>query len=95
MIPFAAQRDGPSLQRSKPRILFLDEGTANLDEASEAAIADLIEAMPITRIVVAHRPALIRRAQRVYLLKEHRLFDLSQAANPAGETSGAAVAMQG
>ena len=49
-----------------PRILFLDEGTANLDEKNEEMIADLIAQMPITRIVVAHRPALIRRAKIVY-----------------------------
>ena len=49
-----------------PKILFLDEGTANLDEKNEEMIADLIAQMPITRIVVAHRPALIRRAGKVY-----------------------------
>jgi len=47
-----------------PRILFLDEGTANLDEATETEIADLIGQLPITRIVIAHRPMLIERAQR-------------------------------
>ncbi len=56
-----------------PRVLILDEGTANLDEANELLIADLIDAMPITRIVVAHRPALLRRAQRVYTVGERRL----------------------
>lgn len=50
----------------RPKILFLDEGTANLDEQNEELIADLIAQMPITRIVVAHRPALIRRAKIVY-----------------------------
>lgn len=49
-----------------PKILILDEGTANLDEQNEALIADLIDQMSITRIVVAHRPALLRRAKRVY-----------------------------
>lgn len=48
-----------------PRVLILDEGTANLDEATEAVIADLIASLPITRIVVAHRPALVQRAGRV------------------------------
>ena len=60
---------------SQPRVLFLDEGTANLDEETEAAIADLIEKMPITRIVVAHRPALIRRAKRVFLVKERQITE--------------------
>ncbi|MEL6826745.1 MAG: peptidase domain-containing ABC transporter, partial [Pseudomonadota bacterium] len=49
-----------------PKVLFLDEGTANLDLHTEEEIADLIADMDITRIVVAHRPALIRRAERIY-----------------------------
>ena len=48
-----------------PRILVLDEGTANLDVATEELIAEVIANLPITRIVVAHRPALLRRATRV------------------------------
>ncbi len=60
----------------QPRVLLLDEGTANLDEETEAAIADLIEKMPITRIVVAHRPALIRRAKRVFLVKERHITEV-------------------
>jgi ABC-type Mn2+/Zn2+ transport system ATPase subunit len=61
---------------AQPRILFLDEGTANLDEATEEAIADLMEKMPITRIVVAHRPALIRRAQRVFVVKDRKISEV-------------------
>ena len=40
----------------QPAVLVLDEGTANLDPASETAIADLIAELPITRSVVGHRP---------------------------------------
>ncbi|HIC81512.1 MAG TPA: ATP-binding cassette domain-containing protein, partial [Kiloniellaceae bacterium] len=57
----------------RPRVLFLDEGTANLDIASEREIADVIAAMDITRIIVAHRPELIRRADRVYEMRDGRL----------------------
>jgi ATP-binding cassette subfamily B protein RaxB len=57
----------------KPKILVLDEGTANLDERNEELIADLIDKMPITRIVIAHRPALLRRAQRVFSVSGRRL----------------------
>jgi ATP-binding cassette subfamily B protein RaxB len=53
----------------EPSILILDEGTANLDVETEALIADLIERMPITRIIVAHRPALLDRADRVIRLE--------------------------
>jgi ATP-binding cassette subfamily B protein RaxB len=54
-----------------PAVLVLDEGTANLDPATETAIADVIAGLPVTRIVVAHRPALIERAERVYVVHDH------------------------
>jgi ATP-binding cassette subfamily B protein RaxB len=62
-----------ALYRS-PKILFLDEGTANLDEKNEETIADLIAQLPITRIVVAHRPALIRRAAKVYEVGRRKII---------------------
>ena len=67
----------------QPRVLLLDEGTANLDEETEATIADLIENMPITRIVVAHRPALIRRATRVLRVKERQITEVHAAGEGA------------
>jgi ATP-binding cassette subfamily B protein RaxB len=51
-----------------PRVLILDEGTANLDQETENGIAELIARLPVTRIVVAHRPALLARADRVLTL---------------------------
>ena len=57
----------------QPRILILDEGTANLDVQTEEVIADLIAQLPITRIVVAHRPALLQRADRVLLVESGAL----------------------
>lgn len=57
----------------QPRLLILDEGTANLDQATERALAEEIAAMPITRIVVAHRPELVRRADRVLILRDGSL----------------------
>jgi len=62
----------------QPKILFLDEGTANLDEATEERLADLIAHLPITRIIVAHRPALVRRASKVFLVEDGKLRRLSQ-----------------
>ncbi len=66
-----------ALYRS-PKILVLDEGTANLDEQNEALIADLIDQMPITRIVVAHRPALLRRAKRVFTVSSRKLLEVER-----------------
>jgi thiol reductant ABC exporter CydD subunit len=58
-------------------LLLLDEPTANLDGATEeevlAAVARLVAGRTV--IVVAHRPALVALA--------HRVFDLSHAAVPA------------
>ena len=58
-----------------PDILLLDEGTANLDQDTERNIADLIASLPITRVVVAHRPALIARAKRVVTVFDGRLVE--------------------
>jgi ATP-binding cassette, subfamily B, bacterial CvaB/MchF/RaxB len=46
----------------KPRILFLDEATSHLDEPTEAAIADALRGLKMTRIIVAHRPATVALA---------------------------------
>jgi ATP-binding cassette subfamily B protein RaxB len=65
----AGQRQRIMLARAlyrEPDGLFLDEGTANLDDANEAAIAEMIAGLPITRVVIAHRPALIAKADVVY-----------------------------
>jgi ATP-binding cassette subfamily B protein RaxB len=67
----------------QPKILILDEGTANLDEKTEAILGDLIAQLPITRIVVAHRPALIQRASRVVVLNGGNLFQMGNAYEPS------------
>ena len=48
-----------------PKVLFLDEGTANLDTKTEKTIVEIIAKMPITRVIVAHRPAFIKASDRV------------------------------
>ncbi len=68
----------------QPKILILDEGTANLDEPTEEKLADLIASLSITRIVVAHRPALIRRAEKVFLVQDKRLIQLKPQAGLLG-----------
>ena len=88
----AGQRQRIMLARAlyrDPDALFLDEGTANLDEENEAAIGDLIARLPITRVVIAHRPALIERADIVFRLDHGRLVRLKTAA-PKKVASGVA-----
>jgi ATP-binding cassette subfamily B protein RaxB len=52
----------------EPKVLILDEGTAHLDEETERRIAVMISGLPMTRIVVAHRPALLEAVDRLLLL---------------------------
>ena len=47
-----------------PSVLFLDEGTANLDVETESAIVGIIKDLPITCIIVAHRPAFLEASDR-------------------------------
>ncbi len=61
----------------EPKVLVLDEGTANIDPDTEESIADLVAALPITRIVVAHKAALLARAGRVLLLRNGRLEEVT------------------
>lgn len=48
-----------------PQVLFLDEGTANLDVETEKEIVGVIQDLPITRIIIAHRPAFIESSNKV------------------------------
>ena len=58
-----------------PKILVLDEATANLDALSEAAVQEgLAEvAKNRTTIVIAHRLSTLRSADRIYLLDHGRI----------------------
>ncbi|WP_373741399.1 peptidase domain-containing ABC transporter [Neisseria sp.] len=49
----------------KPRILFLDEATSNLDMENERAINENLKMLNITKIMVAHRKETIESADRI------------------------------
>lgn len=63
-----------------PRILVLDEATSHLDVWNEQAVNAAIAKIPMTRIIVAHRPETIAMAQRVVVLEQGRVIrDLEQS----------------
>jgi ATP-binding cassette subfamily B protein RaxB len=51
-----------------PKILVLDEATSHLDICNEQAVNQAIRQIPLTRIIVAHRPETIQMAERVIVL---------------------------
>nr|WP_281380604.1 peptidase domain-containing ABC transporter [Brevundimonas variabilis] len=53
-----------------PKFLLLDEGTANLDPATEHRIVQSVSDMALTRVVVAHRPALVEAADVILRVAE-------------------------
>ena len=57
---------------SKPQILVLDEATAALDNETESAVMESIDALQghITMIIVAHRLTTIRNCNRIYEIKD-------------------------
>jgi ATP-binding cassette, subfamily B, bacterial CvaB/MchF/RaxB len=71
----------------RPRILVLDEATSHLDVECERAINAAIRALPLTRVLVAHRPDTVAMADRVLVLKEGRIVGDSarRASDPVDE----------
>lgn len=56
----------------EPKVLILDEGTANLDAANEKKILTILGNLAITRIAVAHRPATLTAASRLFTIESGR-----------------------
>jgi ATP-binding cassette subfamily B protein RaxB len=76
----AGQRQRVLLARAlyrRPRVLILDEGTVNVGQECEERIIAMLRALPITRIVVAHSPHVIRAAGRVIRMQRGRVMELS------------------
>lgn len=62
---------------AEPRVVILDEATAHLDSASEAAVQEALTEALIgrTAIVIAHRLATVRRANTILVLEEGRVVE--------------------
>lgn len=60
----------------KSEILFLDESTSALDEATESGIADMINALKATQVtivIVTHRPTLLGCCSSIYKIENGML----------------------
>ena len=67
---------------AKPRVLILDEATANLDYATEAEIRRVLLERPDrpTTLVIAHRYSMVAAADHVVLLASGRVIDQGSVA---------------
>jgi ATP-binding cassette subfamily B protein RaxB len=80
-----------------PRVMALDEATSHLDIANERRVTQALATLPITRLIVAHRPETIAGAQRVVGLQAGKAQEMGRppaptqlepAASPACEHAG-------
>lgn len=76
----AGQRQLISFARTivhKPRVMILDEATANIDTETEILIQDSLEKMMQigTMLVVAHRLSTIQNADRIFLLSHGEIVE--------------------
>ena len=61
----------------KPRILFLDEATANIDSATEQVLSEALEALrgQVSVVAIAHRLSTIRAADQIIVLNHGHLIE--------------------
>lgn len=62
----------------KPKILFLDEATSSLDIQLENHVNESVKTLNITRIIIAHRPETIESADRVLLLCDGKIVEVTE-----------------
>ncbi len=61
----------------EPRILILDEATANIDTITEVQIQQALERLfkGRTAIIIAHRLSTVRKADRIYVMDQGRIIE--------------------
>ncbi|MHC5077602.1 MAG: ABC transporter ATP-binding protein [Planctomycetota bacterium] len=72
-----------------PRVLVLDEATANVDSETESLIQESLEQLMMgrTAIVIAHRLSTVQKADRILVLQEGRIVEAGSHAELM-ETAG-------
>ena len=57
----------------QPSVLFMDEATSHLDVDNEAKISEQIKHLEMTRIIIAHRPETINKANHILRMEQGQL----------------------
>lgn len=74
----------------QPKVLALDEATSHLDVPAERAITAVLAQMPLTRLIIAHRPDTLAGAERVVWLEGGAVTEPTAAEAPAQVIQAAA-----
>lgn len=80
-----------------PRILILDEATSSLDSESERLVQEALEKLMLgrTSLVIAHRLATIRKADRILVLDQGKLVQQGTHEELLEEGSGLYASLSG
>ncbi|WP_372571996.1 NHLP bacteriocin export ABC transporter permease/ATPase subunit [Ruegeria jejuensis] len=62
-----------------PRIMFMDEATSSLDNATQATVADSLSGIEMTRIVIAHRLSTVKDADRIFVMEAGKIVEAGTA----------------
>ena len=63
---------------NKPNFLIFDEATNSLDQSLEKEIFDIIKSIKnITIIIISHNPNLVEFCDKIYLIKDRELSEIS------------------
>ena len=66
----------------RPRLLLLDEVTANLDPATETALVEGLRRVPAAKVFVTHSQTLLSQVDRVYRVEGGRLVETRAPSSP-------------
>jgi ATP-binding cassette, subfamily B, bacterial len=89
----AGERQLVALARARaadPDVIVLDEATSSVDAATEARLADTLDALAAgrTTIVIAHRLTTVARADRVVVMEAGRIVEVGTPAELAARPGG-------
>lgn len=56
-----------------PTLLIMDEATSHLDEITQSKIHDNIDKLSCTRIIISHRPSVIKNADQIIVMDQGRI----------------------
>jgi NHLM bacteriocin system ABC transporter ATP-binding protein len=59
----------------RPPLLLFDEATSALDARTQEEVSRCLEALQVTRVVVAHRLSTVQRADRIYVMDAGRVVE--------------------